>query len=100
MSSDIKQVVAANIRRIREANGMSQTQLAEASGMGVRVVNRLENQPQNLRLETIERIANALGVSVTELTWSGKKKMPPPGRKMIQAIEQVIGLLEAFKKQT
>ena len=48
------------IARAREAKHMNQTQLAAKAGMNASKISRIENSAQNLTLNTLNRIAEAL----------------------------------------
>jgi XRE family transcriptional regulator, regulator of sulfur utilization len=98
MGTSIREVVAGNIRQIREAKGLSQSKLAQKCKLSVRFINRAETQPQNLTIESIETLAKGLGVSVADLVYDQRKKMPPPDRGLVKSIEQVVQLLEAYKE--
>ena len=58
---------AANLRRQRLANGLSQEQLAAKTGLHPSEVSRLERAAREPRLGTIARLARALGVSAAKL---------------------------------
>lgn len=54
------------ISELRKGRGWTQERLAEASGVTVRTIQRLESG-SDASLDTLARIADALGVQVTEL---------------------------------
>jgi DNA-binding XRE family transcriptional regulator len=59
--------VGATIRKLREAKGMTQEELADAVGMMRNNISRIEASKHRPTLETMERIAKALKVSVAHL---------------------------------
>jgi ribosome-binding protein aMBF1 (putative translation factor) len=59
--------VGAAIRKLREAKGITQEQLAGAVGMMRNNISRIEAAKHRPTLETLERIAKALKVSVADL---------------------------------
>lgn len=61
--------VGENIRRIRLEKGITQKELGEKSGINPAQIRRYElgGKNSNPKLETIQKIADALNVSVTEL---------------------------------
>jgi transcriptional regulator with XRE-family HTH domain len=67
MAGDILHIVGKNVRKIRKTKNMSQEQLGEVAGFHFSYIGRLERAEQNLSLLNLEKIANALGVSVIEL---------------------------------
>jgi transcriptional regulator with XRE-family HTH domain len=56
-----------HIRTIRKAQGLSQEQLAELSGLHRNYIGGVERGERNLALLNIIRIAHALGMSPSEL---------------------------------
>jgi HTH-type transcriptional regulator/antitoxin HipB len=60
---DVKQRVGQKIREARKAKGLTQKELADKISLSVGTVNQYEVGKQNLTIETIQKVANALGVS-------------------------------------
>jgi len=56
-----------NLRKIRLSKGMSQSQLAEKIGSDKSYISTIEHGKKNLTLETMSKLAQALGVSREEL---------------------------------
>ena len=56
-----------NIRKIREAKGLSQKEVAISVGMDQAQYSRIENSKTDTSFSTIEKIAKALGVELSEL---------------------------------
>ena len=56
-----------HIKLIREAVGMTQKALADAANISAPFLFDLENGNRNAKPETLERIAAALGCSVSDL---------------------------------
>jgi transcriptional regulator with XRE-family HTH domain len=59
--------VAMQLKRLREARGMTQAELAAKAGLSREYVLRLENASQDPTLSTIEKLAKALKVKPAEL---------------------------------
>lgn len=59
--------IAMKIRQARHAAGLTQEDLARRVGVGVRNVPGWESGRSAPRAKTLQRIADALGVSVAEL---------------------------------
>jgi transcriptional regulator with XRE-family HTH domain len=60
--------VSLRIREFREAKGMSQEDLAEASGVPQSSISRLERRDVGVvNLEHLDRLARALGIHPREL---------------------------------
>ena len=63
----IRRVLARNVRRLREAKALSQGALAADAGIYQELVSRIENGAANPELDTLGRIATALGVLPRDL---------------------------------
>jgi transcriptional regulator with XRE-family HTH domain len=59
---DLLERFAANVRRFRAKKKLSQKALAERIGISVSYVSMLERGQRSPPLETIEKLAKALGV--------------------------------------
>ncbi len=59
--------VADNLKRFRQAFGLSQQALAEASGVSRRMLVAIESGDANVSLNTLDRLAEALGVKFADL---------------------------------
>lgn len=60
--------VGANLRKLRTRQKKTQQQLADASGIGRVTIAEIESQPgRSPRMETLEALAGALGVSIQRL---------------------------------
>ena len=68
MNSKAVQRFATNMKSIREEKNMSQGDIYRATKIERAYISNLEAGKQNPTLETIEKIAEALGVEVSELT--------------------------------
>lgn len=60
-----------SIRRIRTIRGMTQLELAEASGIAQHTISQLENGRNSPRAVTLHRLAGALGVGVEDFFTEG-----------------------------
>ncbi len=58
---------AANVRRVRREQGLTQEKLAEAADLHPNYVSSVERGERNISIRNIERIAHALGVSMASL---------------------------------
>jgi transcriptional regulator with XRE-family HTH domain len=66
-TTDPKHVVAANVRRLRLATGLSQEAVADRSGLHRTYVSAIERGQRNLTVENIFNLATGLGVDPREL---------------------------------
>ncbi|MCD6232924.1 helix-turn-helix transcriptional regulator [bacterium] len=60
--------VSENIRKLRQKKGMSQDRLSKEADLALNTIVKIETgENPNPTLETLEKIAKALGVSVSDL---------------------------------
>jgi transcriptional regulator with XRE-family HTH domain len=64
---DFKLQIGRNLAACRAAAGMTQEQLSHASGVATAQISRIENGRANPHMETLVRLAEALGVPVGKL---------------------------------
>jgi transcriptional regulator with XRE-family HTH domain len=62
-----RETIAENMKRWRQARGLSQRALADKTGLTYVHIARLELAQSNPRLSTLERLAEALGVDAVDL---------------------------------
>lgn len=62
-----RKLVSYNVRRLRRAADLSQQKLATKAGITRAYIGRLESRGQNLTLDTIDALADALDVHPREL---------------------------------
>ena len=65
--SEITKILGQRIRNYRTARGLSQEKLAELSGCHPTYIGQIERGEKNATIESIEKIAVALGVSLSRL---------------------------------
>lgn len=63
----LNQVVASNLRRFRKELGISQEELAEKCGLHRTYIGAIERSERNITLQTLEKLAESLGVSPHDL---------------------------------
>lgn len=59
--------VGENIRRIRKEKGLTQKQLGERLNMTQSAIGQFENDKTSPKIETIDKIASALGVRIIDI---------------------------------
>lgn len=64
---DLRKRLAANLRTLRGAQGLSQEALADAAGIHRTFVSQVERELKNVSLDSIRKLSNALGVDPVEL---------------------------------
>lgn len=67
-------VVAENIRRHRQSVGLSQEALADICGLHRTYVGAIERGERNITVNTLARVAGALGCSAIDLLSSSPQK--------------------------
>jgi transcriptional regulator with XRE-family HTH domain len=67
MEGDLQRALGANVRRHREALGVSQEAFGDLLGRHRTYVGAIERGERNLSLRTVERLAEALGVPARRL---------------------------------
>lgn len=65
--SEITRVLGQRIRNYRNSKGLSQEKLAELSGCHHTYIGQIERGEKNATIESIEKIALALNVSLSQL---------------------------------
>jgi len=68
MNKDFYTLLGLNIKKIRKEKNLTQQQLADKIGKGLNFMGKIEIAFSKPRLDTLIDIANALEVSVSELT--------------------------------
>jgi transcriptional regulator with XRE-family HTH domain len=74
--ASVLQHVSLNVRSLRNAAGMSQTTLAERSGVSRRMLVAIEAGEKNVSLTTLDLIAEALGVAFSTLIQAPDRRDP------------------------
>jgi transcriptional regulator with XRE-family HTH domain len=65
--SNLRGQFGKKLRKIRRDRDMTQEQLAEAIGVTLDFISRMERGQDAASFETLEKLAKALGVPVSEL---------------------------------
>lgn len=64
---DIRDVLAANLRRLRKAAGLSQEELAHRAQIDRTYISALERSVYAAGIDVLDRIAKELGVDAADL---------------------------------
>ena len=69
---DIRETLAANLRRHRQAAGMSQEELAYRAGVDRTYVSSLERSRYGATIDVVDRLAKELGMEASDLLLRAK----------------------------
>jgi transcriptional regulator with XRE-family HTH domain len=67
ITQKIRDLMASNIKRIREKRGLTQVQAAEKAEIDPRYYPRIERGEINITLETLYKIVKALKVKASDI---------------------------------
>ncbi|WP_320153002.1 helix-turn-helix domain-containing protein [uncultured Tolumonas sp.] len=72
-AAEIKAIVGKNLKKIREAKGLSQAALADLCGWGQSRVGNYERGSNSIDIPSAKELAKALGVDVADILIPGKE---------------------------
>jgi len=92
--------IGKNIKRIREAKNLTQKEVISAIGMGAAMYSRIENGKTEPSLTTLEKIAKALGVSLSEIFQAedGLNEVSSYDKSLMEKVRMIENLTEEEKK--
>ncbi|RZK00353.1 MAG: XRE family transcriptional regulator [Novosphingobium sp.] len=67
----LRRTFATNLRRLRNDRGLSQEALADAAGLDRTYISALEREVYSASLDTIEKLADVLGIPSFEMLREG-----------------------------
>jgi transcriptional regulator with XRE-family HTH domain len=85
--SEVLAYVAANVRRLRTGR-LTQQQLEAATGLDVQYIRKIEGGRVNITVDTLRRLANALGVAPGVLLRKARLSPAKPGRPRKRSVRQ------------
>lgn len=75
MKKDIKVTYAKRLRQLRKKRGYTQQKVAELANIEYKHIQRLESKkPCDVKLSTLEKIAKAFNISLSELLNMGSRQ--------------------------
>ena len=74
---DLARQLAESLRRMRQAAGLSQAEMAKRLGISQPTLNRLENAAQNTTLRTLGQLCQALRCGEGDLFETGQMRLHP-----------------------
>ena len=94
--TDIREVLASNIKAYRDALGYTQAKLAEKADTSTHYIGMIETKNKFPSPEMLERIAIALGIDTIDL-FSIKNKLPKNLKTYRKSIlKDIKGLMSEF----
>lgn len=84
---EILAYIAANVRRLR-AGKFTQQELESATGIDVQYIRKIERGRANIKVDTLRRLANALGVAPGALLRKARLSPPKPGRPRKRSVRR------------
>lgn len=106
LPEDLKQtlsVIGANIRSIRERQGMSQIELARRSKISATTLNELEFHGfRDIRLSTLVALAQALKVPLAALFFQSDLELNEPSdhAQLLKASDTILQITKKLKSRT
>lgn len=84
-----KEILSANIRKIRKAQNLSQAMLAEKAGITANCLSNIEQQKKEPRYDTVRLLAKAVNCTVEDLVHS-EKIVVSFGKKKIEITQEIL----------
>lgn len=95
---NIKKQLGAKIKRLRQKKGLTQEQFAEKIDIAARTLSGIETGENFVTSETLEKILNALDISISELFAIDHIK--PQDELISEIIEDIQNLKDRNKIET
>lgn len=94
MAGEVKRDIGKRAAQLRREKGLSQAQLAEAMGVAVESISRIERSERNMSIDMLENLCDALHISVKDFF---EIKAPSTETPMERDIAKVVALLRSRK---
>jgi len=79
-------VFGEKIKTLRKTRGLTQEQLAALSGLSIQYIGEIERGKRNPSLTSVENLATALGLSISELFNLEEFQMPTEKQREILSL--------------
>lgn len=98
MKETVAKLVAARVRQLRASQGLSQERLAELAQLSRDAVSRIERANRHPRLETLEALSDALGISLSDFLAieTGKPKSTDEHQQRISRVDRHLRSVEGW----
>lgn len=77
------------IKTIRKQIGMSGNQLAKLAGIGQSTISDIENQKISPSIDTLQRICDALGISLSDFFTEDESSLSPDLLQLIETAKKL-----------
>lgn len=105
----LQQYIAKKVKYCRKKKKLSQEELSEKAGLGLKYINQIENQNINISIRTLNKVITALGLTIEEFfNFNNSEEVPEPLsdialRRLKMKIKQLpkekqVSLIETFEK--
>ena len=84
MEKKARRLLAQKLRLLRLTQGWSQEYLAEASGLDRSYVSSIERTERNIGLDNVEKLADAFGLTLSELL--GTPDAADVGKRLLEIL--------------
>ena len=65
-ANQLQKYIAERIRECRKEQNLSQEQLSNQAGLGVKAIQNIENMKYDFKIHTLEKVLTALGITVED----------------------------------
>lgn len=97
VTDENRKILAANIRGLLAKNGLTEAELARLSGVAQKTINNLANPDgPSPNVETVRKVAHALGLTVDQLYLDGLIDDPAVAQRVRRVVQ---GLLKLTPEQ-
>ena len=97
--TDLRELLAQNIKKYRKIRGFSQEMLAEKAGTSTTHIGMVETGKKFPSVRMLEKIAEALGIDTPELFNTGTVIFMPVNNKSIERLyQEIINDFQQFER--
>lgn len=89
--SSLPKLIGERIRNFRKEKGFSQEELAYKANLHTTYIGQLERGEKNATLESVEKVASALGISLEELF----RSIHPNSNSQEYTLSQIVSRLQS-----
>ncbi|MFC3932261.1 helix-turn-helix domain-containing protein [Streptococcus dentapri] len=105
----LQQYIARKVKYYRKKKQLTQEELSEKAGLGLKYINQIENRNINISIQTLSKVITALDLTTEEFfNFNNSEEVPEPLsditlRRLKMKIKQLpkekqVSLIEIFEK--